>query len=70
MNPKIINIQPKYKINLDNSIEIGHYIVEFSIKDKDTLFEVSGKIVHRGELDISAIQGKILYELKNLGNAT
>ena len=67
---KIVSIQPQYKINLDNSIEVGHYIVEFSVKDKDDLFEVSGKIVHRGELDIRTIQGKISYELKNLNNAT
>ena len=67
---KIISIQPQYKINLDNSIEVGHYIVEFSVKDKDDLFEVSGKIVHRGELDIRTIQGKISYELKNLNNGT
>ena len=67
---KIVSIRPQYKINLDNSIEVGHYIVEFSIKDKDDLFEVSGKIVHRGELDIRTIQGKISYELKNLNNGT
>ena len=67
---KIVSIQPQYKINLDNSIEVGHYIVEFSVKDKDDLFEVSGKIVHRGELDIRTIQGKISYELKNLNNGT
>jgi len=67
---KIVSIQPQYKINLDNSIEVGHYIVDFSVKDKDDLFEVSGKIVHRGELDIRTIQGKISYELKNLNNGT
>ena len=68
MNPKIITISPQYNIDKNNQVEISHYLVDFTItkKNKDDLFEVSGKITYRGELDIRTIQGKIAYEFKNI----
>ena len=66
---KIESIAPQYNIDKDNQVEVSHYLVDFNItkKNKGEVLRLSGQITYHGELsDISSIQGKILYELKNI----
>lgn len=66
---KITNIAPQYKIDENNHIEISHYLVDFEIckKNKGEILRLSGQIsLHTDVLDLSAIQGKILFELKTI----
>ena len=66
---KITNIAPQYKIDKDNQVEISHYLVDFTItkKNKGEVLRLSGQMSYNNEiLNLTAIQGKILYELKNI----
>ena len=66
---KITNIAPQYKIDKDNQVEVSHYLVDFKItkKNKGEVLSLWGQISYHGELsDISSVEGKILFELKNI----
>lgn len=69
----LTSIAPQYKIDKDNQVEISHYLVDFKItkKNKGEVLKLSGQMSYNSEiLNLSAIQGKILFELKNILNGS
>ena len=66
---KITNITPEYVIDQDGRSSISHYLIDFRItkKNKGETLRLTGQITYSNEiLDLSAISGKILFELKNI----
>jgi len=61
---KIISIRPQFITDKNNITSVLYWKVDFKIK-QDHL-QIYGTIDYTGELNLSAIQGKILYELKNI----
>jgi len=63
---KIESIAPQYNIDKDN--QITHFLVDFKItKPKGGILRLYGQISYHSEiLNLTAIEGKILYELKNI----
>ena len=66
---KIVSIRPQFITDKNNITSVLYWKVDFKIK-QDHL-QIYGTIDYQSEiLNISAIQGKILYELKNMSNET
>ena len=61
----IVNIRPHFITDKNGIRKVSYYQVDFKTKKEN--IQIYGTMNYAGDIsDISAIQGKILYELKNI----